>query len=174
MTPQTTSRVIPPPSGGSGLPPRAPTPSTASQMGNNISINTIQLTPAKKRSFRSQHSERQLLKEREESSKRSFTGDGDRSPSRRAISKKEFHQQEDDHDPPDIVVTSPGGTTRVMDESHSKPSSLEFQFNNAAKNRTRGFPSNVVRTSKYTILTFLPINLFEQFRRLANGEGCEM
>ena len=88
--------------------------------------------------------------------------------------KKEFHQQEDDHDPPDIVVTSPGGTTRVMDESHSKPSSLEFQFNNAAKNRTRGFPSNVVRTSKYTILTFLPINLFEQFRRLANGEGCEM
>lgn len=30
------------------------------------------------------------------------------------------------------------------------------------------FPSNEWRTSKYTLLTFLPRNLFEQFRRLAN------
>ncbi|KAI8854149.1 hypothetical protein BC829DRAFT_218752 [Chytridium lagenaria] len=31
-----------------------------------------------------------------------------------------------------------------------------------------GFPSNKVRTSKYTILTFIPKNLFEQFRSVAN------
>ncbi|KAH6597529.1 hypothetical protein BASA50_004446 [Batrachochytrium salamandrivorans] len=30
------------------------------------------------------------------------------------------------------------------------------------------FPSNEIRTSKYTVLSFLPHNLFEQFRRFAN------
>eukprot|EP01083_Nonionella_stella_P007882 22688_1 len=30
------------------------------------------------------------------------------------------------------------------------------------------FPSNYIKTSKYTLLTFIPLNLFEQFRRIAN------
>src|SRR5438067_9066673 len=30
------------------------------------------------------------------------------------------------------------------------------------------FVTNKIRTSKYTLLTFLPKNLFEQFRRVAN------
>jgi phospholipid-translocating ATPase len=30
------------------------------------------------------------------------------------------------------------------------------------------FPANEIRTTKYTILTFLPKNLFEQFHRMAN------
>lgn len=29
--------------------------------------------------------------------------------------------------------------------------------------------NNAIKTSKYNILTFLPLNLFEQFRRLANA-----
>jgi hypothetical protein len=30
------------------------------------------------------------------------------------------------------------------------------------------FQSNYIKTSKYSVLTFLPLNLFEQFQRLAN------
>jgi hypothetical protein len=49
--------------------------------------------------------------------------------------------------------------------------------NDAAKNMhksseynelTRKFPPNVIVTSRYTLLSFLPKSLFEQFRRLAN------
>lgn len=36
-------------------------------------------------------------------------------------------------------------------------------------NADKGFPNNVYKTSKYTIATFLPLNLFEQFRRIANS-----
>ncbi|CEP00899.1 unnamed protein product (mitochondrion) [Plasmodiophora brassicae] len=60
------------------------------------------------------------------------------------------------------------------------PSSLEFRreakrqptraisVNDRLQNQQREYPSNVIRTSKYTPLTFLPINLFEQFRRISN------
>ncbi len=30
------------------------------------------------------------------------------------------------------------------------------------------FPSNVIKTSKYSVISFLPRSLFEQFRRVAN------
>jgi hypothetical protein len=30
------------------------------------------------------------------------------------------------------------------------------------------FQNNYIKTSKYSVLTFLPLNLFEQFQRLAN------
>jgi magnesium-transporting ATPase (P-type) len=35
-------------------------------------------------------------------------------------------------------------------------------------NAAQGFPSNFIRTTKYTLLTFVPKNLFEQFRRVSN------
>ncbi|XP_035995987.1 phospholipid-transporting ATPase ID isoform X1 [Fundulus heteroclitus] len=36
-------------------------------------------------------------------------------------------------------------------------------------NRSYNYANNAIRTSKYNIFTFLPLNLFEQFRRLANA-----
>lgn len=37
-----------------------------------------------------------------------------------------------------------------------------------ANRRIRKSPSNYIRTTKYNILTFIPKNLFEQFRRVSN------
>ena len=36
------------------------------------------------------------------------------------------------------------------------------------RKRNQEFTSNVIRTSRYTLLNFVPKNLFEQFRRAAN------
>jgi len=49
--------------------------------------------------------------------------------------------------------------------------SYEIALNDPHANELSGVSkgaTNHIRTSKYTILSFLPINLFEQFRRLAN------
>jgi hypothetical protein len=42
-----------------------------------------------------------------------------------------------------------------------------FEINKTSKN-TRLFCDNNIRTSKYTIITFLPKNLIDQFSKLAN------
>uniref|UniRef100_A0A3Q4H379 Phospholipid-transporting ATPase n=1 Tax=Neolamprologus brichardi TaxID=32507 RepID=A0A3Q4H379_NEOBR len=41
--------------------------------------------------------------------------------------------------------------------------------NDRSFNLSHGYANNAIRTSKYNIFTFLPLNLFEQFRRLANA-----
>ena len=40
--------------------------------------------------------------------------------------------------------------------------------NNTEKNAKYRYPNNFVKTSKYTVLTFVPLNLIEQFMRAAN------
>ncbi|XP_066112923.1 phospholipid-transporting ATPase FetA-like [Saccopteryx bilineata] len=44
-----------------------------------------------------------------------------------------------------------------------------LQANNKKFNTTFGYPNNAIKTSKYSIFNFLPLNLFEQFQRLANA-----
>uniref|UniRef100_A0A3B5QBV4 Phospholipid-transporting ATPase n=1 Tax=Xiphophorus maculatus TaxID=8083 RepID=A0A3B5QBV4_XIPMA len=41
--------------------------------------------------------------------------------------------------------------------------------NDRPSNLSYNYANNAIRTSKYNIFTFLPLNLFEQFRRLANA-----
>lgn len=45
---------------------------------------------------------------------------------------------------------------------------LLFDYLNAKQEKRPVYPKNIVTTSRYTILTFLPKSLLEQFRRLAN------
>ncbi|XP_023583104.1 phospholipid-transporting ATPase FetA-like [Trichechus manatus latirostris] len=44
-----------------------------------------------------------------------------------------------------------------------------LQANNREYNTMFGYPNNTIKTSKYSFLNFLPLNLFEQFQRLANA-----
>jgi hypothetical protein len=52
--------------------------------------------------------------------------------------------------------------------SSAADGTLQIWLNNSKANLTQGFPSNEIRTSRYALWNFLPLNLFEQFRRFAN------
>uniref|UniRef100_A0A3B4AN83 P-type ATPase N-terminal domain-containing protein n=1 Tax=Periophthalmus magnuspinnatus TaxID=409849 RepID=A0A3B4AN83_9GOBI len=47
-------------------------------------------------------------------------------------------------------------------------SNLPYEGLDKHKQPNRHFPGNGIKTTKYSILFFLPMNLFEQFHRLAN------
>ncbi|GAM25814.1 hypothetical protein SAMD00019534_089890 [Acytostelium subglobosum LB1] len=61
---------------------------------------------------------------------------------------------------------------KFMSKSHNQdPSNCYTLFINDARatfTQGRKFPNNYIRTTKYTLITFIPKNLFEQFRRLSN------
>uniref|UniRef100_A0A667YKY6 Phospholipid-transporting ATPase n=1 Tax=Myripristis murdjan TaxID=586833 RepID=A0A667YKY6_9TELE len=47
-------------------------------------------------------------------------------------------------------------------------SNLPYEGLEKMKQPNRHFPGNAIKTTKYTLLFFIPMNLFEQFHRLAN------
>ncbi|RQM21659.1 hypothetical protein B5M09_003978, partial [Aphanomyces astaci] len=51
---------------------------------------------------------------------------------------------------------------------HANAGNRITYLNNAALNHAQRFRGNRIHTAKYTVLTFVPKNLFEQFRRVAN------
>ncbi|KAJ8794448.1 hypothetical protein J1605_018901 [Eschrichtius robustus] len=53
------------------------------------------------------------------------------------------------------------------DQRHEQERYL--QANNREFNSLFGYPNNSIKTSKYNAFNFLPMNLFEQFQRLANA-----
>ena len=55
-----------------------------------------------------------------------------------------------------------------MAHSAQPPAEVIVTMNDHAKNKARNYPNNFVQTAKYNLLTFLPLNLFFQFRRVSN------
>lgn len=47
-------------------------------------------------------------------------------------------------------------------------SNLPYEGLEQGKQPNRYFPGNAIKTTKYTLLLFIPMNLFEQFHRWAN------
>ncbi|KAL4631216.1 putative phospholipid-transporting ATPase VB isoform X1 [Arapaima gigas] len=70
--------------------------------------------------------------------------------------------------------TTPLLSTHRRDSEHILPTSLRCVFPNnglLSPDQRRvlvRFPGNKIQTTKYTLLSFLPKNLFHQFHRLAN------
>lgn len=64
-------------------------------------------------------------------------------------------------------------TTRRPPENGDMPDKQKeklriFRFNDDQYNLDKKFPTNYIRTSKYTLITFLPLSLMAQFKRVAN------
>lgn len=53
-------------------------------------------------------------------------------------------------------------------ELRSLKSNLPYEGQEKGKQPNRHFPGNAIQTTKYTLFLFIPMNLFEQFHRLAN------
>jgi phospholipid-translocating ATPase len=59
---------------------------------------------------------------------------------------------------------------RTVTVNQPLPTGPEWRDKKGRALRDRVYPTNQNITSKYTVITFLPRNLFEQFRRIANGK----
>lgn len=74
--------------------------------------------------------------------------------------------------PPDIPTSKQASEQPSQNQPHnSKFRKLHVNctgVQHLEKNKLSKFPDNSISTTKYTPLTFLPKNLFEQFKRLAN------
>ncbi len=57
---------------------------------------------------------------------------------------------------------------RILGRKKAMTSYPKVHLNDPGANRKGHFPSNQITTTKYTLLNFLPKNLFEQFRRVTN------
>ncbi|XP_033832109.1 phospholipid-transporting ATPase ID [Periophthalmus magnuspinnatus] len=61
---------------------------------------------------------------------------------------------------------------RLFGTEKKKEEERFLRANDRAFNLTFNYADNSIKTSKYNILTFLPLNLFEQLQRLANVYFC--
>lgn len=70
--------------------------------------------------------------------------------------------------PVEVVRDALRGRSARKKELRNLESNLPYEGMSKSKQPNRHFPGNGIKTTKYSPLLFLPINLFEQFHRLAN------
>ncbi|KAM3612158.1 uncharacterized protein V6R79_003770 [Siganus canaliculatus] len=70
--------------------------------------------------------------------------------------------------PLDLLRDAWKGQRAREKDLRSLVSNLPYEGLEKGKQPNRYFPGNAIKTTKYTILSFIPVNLFEQFHRLAN------
>eukprot|EP00758_Cryptobia_borreli_P008151 Tbor_TRINITY_DN5363_c0_g1::TRINITY_DN5363_c0_g1_i1::g.4804::m.4804/K01530/E3.6.3.1; phospholipid-translocating ATPase len=89
--------------------------------------------------------------------------DEDKSPSNLSmVSSTKFNDTK-------LVIRNTAGEQRNVIKDSPASSVLEIVMGDHVINHQRyGFSSNYIKTSKYTIFSFLPLNLYYQFRKIAN------
>lgn len=70
--------------------------------------------------------------------------------------------------PLDLLRDSLTGQRLRKKELRSLVSNLPYEGMEKGIQPNRFFPGNAIKTTKYSLLFFIPMNLFEQFHRLAN------
>lgn len=70
--------------------------------------------------------------------------------------------------PLDLLRDSLTGQRLREKELRSLVSNLPYEDMEKGKQPNRFFPGNTIKTTKYSLLFFIPMNLFKQFHRLAN------
>ncbi|CAG7720170.1 unnamed protein product [Allacma fusca] len=73
-----------------------------------------------------------------------------------------------DEDPRVLPQTVPTTRTLISKYVPSKKEKQKKSIRSNWERRNREFANNQIKTSRYTLLNFIPKNLFEQFRRVAN------
>lgn len=69
-----------------------------------------------------------------------------------------------------FIKKRPPGPRRTVFVNEPLPE--EYRDHKGKHKKEHTYPTNQVITSKYTVITFLPRNLLEQFRRVANVCVC--
>uniref|UniRef100_A0A3P8WHE3 P-type ATPase N-terminal domain-containing protein n=1 Tax=Cynoglossus semilaevis TaxID=244447 RepID=A0A3P8WHE3_CYNSE len=70
--------------------------------------------------------------------------------------------------PVDLVRDALRGQRARDKDLRNLVSNLPYEGLEKSKQPNRHFPGNAIKTTKYTLLLFIPVNLFEQFHRMAN------
>ncbi|XP_031638674.1 phospholipid-transporting ATPase ID isoform X2 [Contarinia nasturtii] len=84
------------------------------------------------------------------------------------ISQNSTHDNNESNDRPPLRALPHIAATKIMRAFSYVVHERRIRANNKEYNSQFKYANNYIKTSKYSLLTFLPLNLLEQFQRIAN------